>query len=147
MIFLLILSQSLLLFLQCLSVKKKQFYGFYVWCLKCLIFTFFIQTIDTPLPPLPPPPPPPCLKKHLSLLFTLSTHPLSIHKIPSTQTPRCPFGTKLIEDDWFFPGCSDPALATRQQELEEELDHARGLGKHRAKNLNAPGPRSLQVGG
>lgn len=67
--------------------KKKQFYGFYVWCLKCLIFTFFIQTIDTPLPPLPPPPPPPCLKKHLSLLFTLSTHPLSIHKIPSTQNP------------------------------------------------------------
>ncbi|XP_029624017.1 golgin subfamily B member 1 isoform X1 [Salmo trutta] len=39
----------------------------------------------------------------------------------------------LIEDDWFFPGCSDPALASRQQELEEELVQARGLtGPHRS---------------
>ncbi|XP_074513408.1 uncharacterized protein LOC141781492 isoform X3 [Sebastes fasciatus] len=51
---------------------------------------------------------------------------------------------ELIEDDWFFPGCSDPALATRQQELEEELTQARGLGPHRAKKLAAPAQRSLQ---
>ncbi|XP_031179623.2 golgin subfamily B member 1-like isoform X2 [Sander lucioperca] len=51
---------------------------------------------------------------------------------------------ELIEDDWFFPGCSDPALATRQQELEEELSQARGLGQHRAKKLASPAQRSLQ---
>ncbi|XP_037551008.1 coiled-coil domain-containing protein 69 [Nematolebias whitei] len=50
----------------------------------------------------------------------------------------------LIEDDWFFPGCSDPALATRQQELEEELAQDRGLGQHRAKKLSIPAQRSLQ---
>ncbi|XP_071373320.1 golgin subfamily B member 1 isoform X3 [Centroberyx affinis] len=50
----------------------------------------------------------------------------------------------LIEDDWFFPGCSDPALASRQQELEEELSQARGLSQHRAKKLAAPSQRSLQ---
>ncbi|XP_028298379.1 golgin subfamily B member 1 isoform X2 [Gouania willdenowi] len=50
----------------------------------------------------------------------------------------------LIEDDWFFPGCSDPALVTRQQELEEELAQTRGLGQHRAKKLGSPGRRSLQ---
>lgn len=67
----------------------------------------------------------------------------------SSIQPTFPFtcGTKLIEDDWFFPGCSDPALATRQQELEEELVQARGLGQHRAKKLAAPAQRSLQVGG
>eukprot|EP00079_Xenopus_tropicalis_P015533 XP_004913418.1 PREDICTED: golgin subfamily B member 1-like isoform X3 [Xenopus tropicalis] len=37
----------------------------------------------------------------------------------------------LIEDDWFFPGCSDPAMDSGQQELEEELSAARGLGKMR----------------
>ncbi|GLD71893.1 golgin subfamily B member 1-like isoform X5, partial [Lates japonicus] len=36
------------------------------------------------------------------------------------------------------------ALATRQQELEEELAQARGLGQHRAKKLTAPAQRSLQ---
>ncbi|XP_035039943.2 golgin subfamily B member 1 isoform X3 [Hippoglossus stenolepis] len=51
---------------------------------------------------------------------------------------------ELIEDDWFFPGCSDPALASRQQELEEELAQSRGLGQHRAKKLTAPAQRSLQ---
>ncbi|XP_034753874.1 golgin subfamily B member 1 isoform X2 [Etheostoma cragini] len=51
---------------------------------------------------------------------------------------------ELIEDDWFFPGCSDPALATRQQELEEELSQARGLGQHKAKKLASPAQRSLQ---
>ncbi|XP_041417874.1 golgin subfamily B member 1 isoform X7 [Xenopus laevis] len=37
----------------------------------------------------------------------------------------------LIEDDWFFPGCSDPAMDSGQQELEEELSAFRGLGKMR----------------
>lgn len=64
-----------------------------------------------------------------------------------TDIPPVPCGTKLIEDDWFFPGCSDSALETRQQELEEELAQARGLGQHRAKKLAAPSQRSLQVGG
>lgn len=50
----------------------------------------------------------------------------------------------LIEDDWFFPGCSDPALVSRQQELEEELAQSRGLGQHRVKKLAAPAQRSLQ---
>ncbi|KAM4597195.1 uncharacterized protein V3H82_022723 [Fundulus diaphanus] len=36
------------------------------------------------------------------------------------------------------------ALATRQQELEEELAQARGLGRHGAKKLAAPAHRSLQ---
>lgn len=58
-----------------------------------------------------------------------------------------PCGTKLIEDDWFFPGCSDSALETRQQELEEELAQAQvqGLGRHRAKKSAPPSQRSLQV--
>ncbi|XP_031425305.1 golgin subfamily B member 1-like isoform X1 [Clupea harengus] len=50
----------------------------------------------------------------------------------------------LIEDDWFFPGCSDPALANRQQELEEELAQARGLRHPRVKKMGDPGTRSLQ---
>uniref|UniRef100_A0AAQ4RPV5 Golgin B1 n=1 Tax=Gasterosteus aculeatus aculeatus TaxID=481459 RepID=A0AAQ4RPV5_GASAC len=50
------------------------------------------------------------------------------------------------EDDWFFPGCSDPALATRQRELEEELTQARGLGHApRAKAPPPPAQRSLQA--
>uniref|UniRef100_A0A3Q3JPH2 Golgin B1 n=1 Tax=Monopterus albus TaxID=43700 RepID=A0A3Q3JPH2_MONAL len=49
-----------------------------------------------------------------------------------------------VFDDWFFPGCSDPALATRQQEMEEELAQARGLDQHRAKKLTALAQRSLQ---
>uniref|UniRef100_A0A3Q2Z2E6 Golgin subfamily B member 1-like n=1 Tax=Hippocampus comes TaxID=109280 RepID=A0A3Q2Z2E6_HIPCM len=47
-------------------------------------------------------------------------------------------------DDWFFPGCSDSALATRQQELEEELAQAQGLSQHRAKKLAGPAQRSVQ---
>nr|XP_025042567.1 golgin subfamily B member 1-like isoform X4 [Pelodiscus sinensis] len=35
----------------------------------------------------------------------------------------------LIEDDWFFPGCSDPAIVSGQQELEEELTAAQGTGR------------------
>lgn len=38
-------------------------------------------------------------------------------------------GTKLIEDDWFFPGCSDPAIVSGQQELEEELARGQGIGR------------------
>lgn len=76
--------------------------------------------------------------------FTPPTH----EYLPApTDIPPVPCGTKLIEDDWFFPGCSDSALETRQQELEEELAQARGLGQHRAKKLAAPSQRSLQVGG
>nr|XP_023663168.1 golgin subfamily B member 1-like isoform X3 [Paramormyrops kingsleyae] len=41
----------------------------------------------------------------------------------------------LIEDDWFFPGCSDPVLVSRQQELEEELVQARGLRQQKGKKL------------
>ncbi|KAF3832280.1 hypothetical protein F7725_025945 [Dissostichus mawsoni] len=36
------------------------------------------------------------------------------------------------------------ALASRQQELEEELTQARGLGHHRSKKLSTPAQRSLQ---
>ncbi|XP_060117753.1 golgin subfamily B member 1-like isoform X3 [Heteronotia binoei] len=35
----------------------------------------------------------------------------------------------LIEDDWFFPGCSDPAIVSGQQELEEELARGQGIGR------------------
>nr|BAN82060.1 hypothetical protein [Protobothrops flavoviridis] len=35
----------------------------------------------------------------------------------------------LIEDDWFFPGCSDPAIVSGQQELEEELATGQGIGR------------------
>lgn len=72
-----------------------------------------------------------------------SVHLPSIN-ISSTQTSSSPCGTELIEDDWFFPGCSDPALVTRQQELEEELAQARGSGQHRSKKLGSPARRSLQ---
>ncbi|XP_036440954.1 LOW QUALITY PROTEIN: golgin subfamily B member 1-like [Colossoma macropomum] len=53
---------------------------------------------------------------------------------------------ELIEDDWFFPGCSDPALANRQQELEEEeeLVQARGLRPQKGKKPGDSAPRSLQ---
>ncbi|XP_018619081.2 golgin subfamily B member 1 isoform X2 [Scleropages formosus] len=50
----------------------------------------------------------------------------------------------LIEDDWFFPGCSDPALASRQQELEEELVQARGLRQEKGKKPVGTAARSLQ---
>nr|XP_032636890.1 golgin subfamily B member 1-like isoform X6 [Chelonoidis abingdonii] len=35
----------------------------------------------------------------------------------------------LIEDDWFFPGCSDPAIVSGQQELEEELTAVQRTGR------------------
>ncbi|XP_030415952.1 golgin subfamily B member 1-like isoform X3 [Gopherus evgoodei] len=36
---------------------------------------------------------------------------------------------ELIEDDWFFPGCSDPAIVSGQQELEEELTAVQRTGR------------------
>ncbi|XP_026507359.1 golgin subfamily B member 1-like [Terrapene carolina triunguis] len=36
---------------------------------------------------------------------------------------------ELIEDDWFFPGCSDPAVVSGQQELEEELTAVQRTGR------------------
>ncbi|XP_047678652.1 golgin subfamily B member 1 isoform X2 [Tachysurus fulvidraco] len=51
---------------------------------------------------------------------------------------------ELIEDDWFFPGCSDPALANRQRELEEELAQARGLRPQRGKKMGSSSPHNLQ---
>ncbi|TRY55731.1 hypothetical protein DNTS_010297, partial [Danionella cerebrum] len=51
----------------------------------------------------------------------------------------CPEG-----DDWLFPGCSDPALANRQQEVEEELAQVRGLGARRNRKQEYLAPRSLQ---
>ncbi|XP_050990479.1 golgin subfamily A member 4 isoform X2 [Labeo rohita] len=50
----------------------------------------------------------------------------------------------LIEDDWLFPGCSDPALANRQQEVEEELAQARGLSPQKSRKPKYFTPRSLQ---
>ncbi|XP_016108430.1 golgin subfamily A member 4 [Sinocyclocheilus grahami] len=51
---------------------------------------------------------------------------------------------ELIEDDWLFPGCSDPALANRQQEVEEELAQARGLCPQKSRKPKYFTPRSLQ---
>uniref|UniRef100_A0A672PHJ6 Myosin-11-like n=1 Tax=Sinocyclocheilus grahami TaxID=75366 RepID=A0A672PHJ6_SINGR len=47
-------------------------------------------------------------------------------------------------DDWLFPGCSDPALANRQQEVEEELAQARGLCPQKSRKPKYFTPRSLQ---
>lgn len=91
---------------------------------------------------------------HKTSLYPPSTHPSTHPPCPAhftltilTGPSPSPCGTKLIEDDWFFPGCSDSALETRQQELEEELAQAQvqGLGRHRAKKSAAPSQRSLQV--
>ncbi|XP_021257190.1 golgin subfamily B member 1-like [Numida meleagris] len=46
----------------------------------------------------------------------------------------------LIEDDWFFPGCSDPAIVSGQQELEEELTTVQGMGR-----LDQAGRKSNQT--
>ncbi|XP_046775208.1 golgin subfamily B member 1 isoform X6 [Gallus gallus] len=46
----------------------------------------------------------------------------------------------LIEDDWFFPGCSDPAIVSGQQELEEELTAVQGMGR-----LDQAGGKSNQT--
>eukprot|EP00076_Gallus_gallus_P041353 XP_025006891.1 golgin subfamily B member 1 isoform X3 [Gallus gallus] len=46
----------------------------------------------------------------------------------------------LIEDDWFFPGCSDPAIVSGQQELEEELTTVQGMGR-----LDQAGGKSNQT--
>lgn len=111
-------------------------------CIVCKVPHLPLHHAMSPLRPLGP------VSFHSA--FTLSCW--SPHSIPryisqSNLHPPFPCGTKLIEDDWFFPGCSDSALETRQQELEEELAQARGLGQHRAKKLAAPSQRSLQVSG
>ncbi|XP_042599692.1 golgin subfamily A member 4-like isoform X3 [Cyprinus carpio] len=50
----------------------------------------------------------------------------------------------LIEDDWLFPGCSDPALANRRQEVEEELAQAREVCPQKSRKPKYFTPRSLQ---
>lgn len=55
-------------------------------------------------------------------------------------------GTKLIEDDWFFPGCSDPAIVSGQQELEEELARGQGIGRmHPERRKSTQPSRKPQV--
>ncbi|XP_025945161.1 golgin subfamily B member 1-like isoform X1 [Apteryx rowi] len=52
---------------------------------------------------------------------------------------------ELIEDDWFFPGCSDPAIVSGQQELEEELTTVQGIGRlHQARRKSNQTSRKLQ---
>ncbi|XP_048025570.1 golgin subfamily A member 4 isoform X2 [Megalobrama amblycephala] len=51
---------------------------------------------------------------------------------------------ELIEDDWLFPGCSDPALANRQQEVEEESSQAHGLCPQKSRKPKYFTPHSLQ---
>ncbi|XP_041054097.1 golgin subfamily B member 1-like [Carcharodon carcharias] len=50
----------------------------------------------------------------------------------------------LIEDDWFFPGCSDPALVSGQQELEEELVQLRRLGQRQERKEHATECQKLE---
>ncbi|XP_019406886.1 PREDICTED: golgin subfamily B member 1 [Crocodylus porosus] len=51
----------------------------------------------------------------------------------------------LIEDDWFFPGCSDPAIVSGQQELEEELTTGQGIGRlQQSRRKNNQASRKLQ---
>ncbi|XP_030307185.1 golgin subfamily B member 1-like isoform X2 [Calypte anna] len=51
----------------------------------------------------------------------------------------------LIEDDWFFPGCSDPAMVSGQQELEEELTTVQELGRlQQARRKSNQTSRKLQ---
>ncbi|XP_026706579.1 golgin subfamily B member 1-like isoform X3 [Athene cunicularia] len=51
----------------------------------------------------------------------------------------------LIEDDWFFPGCSDPAIVSGQQELEEELTTVQGMGRlQQARRKSNQTSRKLQ---
>nr|XP_021411578.1 golgin subfamily B member 1 isoform X2 [Lonchura striata domestica] len=51
----------------------------------------------------------------------------------------------LIEDDWFFPGCSDPAIVSGQQELEEELATVQGMGRlQQARRKGSQTSRKLQ---
>ncbi|XP_048339194.1 golgin subfamily B member 1-like [Sphaerodactylus townsendi] len=51
----------------------------------------------------------------------------------------------LMEDDWFFPGCSDPAIVLGQQELEEELARGQGTGRlHPERRKSAQPSRKLQ---
>ncbi|XP_005046451.1 PREDICTED: golgin subfamily B member 1-like isoform X4 [Ficedula albicollis] len=51
----------------------------------------------------------------------------------------------LIEDDWFFPGCSNPAIVSGQQELEEELATVQGMGRlQQARRKGSQTSRKLQ---
>ncbi|XP_030909405.2 golgin subfamily B member 1-like [Melopsittacus undulatus] len=51
----------------------------------------------------------------------------------------------LIEDDWFFPGCSDPAIVSGEQELEEELTTVQGMGRlQQARRKSNQTSRKLQ---
>ncbi|XP_030056611.1 golgin subfamily B member 1 [Microcaecilia unicolor] len=53
----------------------------------------------------------------------------------------------LIEDDWFFPGCSDPAIVSGQQVLEEELTAAQGITRlHQAKKKSIQATTKHQEG-
>ncbi|KAM9372968.1 uncharacterized protein LRP34_007418 [Phaethornis superciliosus] len=52
---------------------------------------------------------------------------------------------ELIEDDWFFPGCSDPAMVSGQQELEEELTTVQEMGRlQQARRKSNQTSRKLQ---
>ncbi|XP_065539540.1 golgin subfamily B member 1-like [Lathamus discolor] len=52
---------------------------------------------------------------------------------------------ELIEDDWFFPGCSDPAIVSGEQELEEELTTVQGMGRlQQARRKSNQTSRKLQ---
>ncbi|XP_030337031.1 golgin subfamily B member 1-like isoform X4 [Strigops habroptila] len=52
---------------------------------------------------------------------------------------------ELIEDDWFFPGCSDPAMVSGEQELEEELTTVQGMGRlQQARRKSNQTSRKLQ---
>ncbi|XP_067850257.1 golgin subfamily B member 1-like [Heptranchias perlo] len=50
----------------------------------------------------------------------------------------------LIEDDWFFPGCSDPALVSGQQELEEELVQLGRLGQRQGRRKQTTESQKLE---
>lgn len=135
-------NSSVSTFLHYRSVLDETFPVLQSVCIVCKVPHLPLHHAVSPLRPLRP--------VSFRPAFTLSCWSLrSIHRYISQSNlhPPFPCGTKLIEDDWFFPGCSDSALETRQQELEEELAQARGLGQHRAKKLAAPSQRSLQVGG
>lgn len=82
---------------------------------------------------------------HQSLPFICQLLFLSFLRANAIKPFITSCGTKLIEDDWFFPGCSDPALANRQRELEEELAQARGLRPQRGKKMGSSSPHNLQV--
>lgn len=94
---------------------------------------------------LTPPPQSHSSSCHQSFLFFRRLLFLSFFGVNVNKPLITSCGTKLIEDDWFFPGCSDPALANRQRELEEELAQARGLHPQKGKKTGTSSPLNLQV--